>query len=157
MFCVLGSSLLDTADRSSRLSLDSHEAVHSETSLLDKFRNHVASIVRGGSASVSEQSVTDSAVSSAGLLISGQTECEDVDTAESSEEQLNMNLTPPESPSEYLRLLSRSESANDASIIDKLQQNSRKNCSRVLQFNGEETDDPTKTSPSKYTYIFCVW
>lgn len=136
--------MLDSADRSSRLSLDSHEAVHTETSLLDKFRNHVASIVRG---SFSEQSVTDSAVTSAGLLISGQNDCEDLDATETNEE-LNMNLTPPESPSEYLRLLSRSESANDASIIDKLQQSSRKICSRELQFNGEE-DDVNKTSPSK--------
>ncbi|KAK4881396.1 hypothetical protein RN001_004715 [Aquatica leii] len=120
-------------------------------SLLDKFRNHFASIVRGGGTNLPEQNVTDSAVSSTDLLISSQNDCEE-DTAEITEEQLDQMeeaLAPPESPSEYLRLLSRSESANDASIIDKLQQNSRKNCSRVLQFNGEEGEDPSKTSPTK--------
>ncbi|KAF5299327.1 hypothetical protein FQA39_LY02500 [Lamprigera yunnana] len=146
-----GSSLLDITDRASRLSLDSHETVHTEISLLDKFRNHFASIVRGGSADLPEQNITDSAGSNADLLISSQNDCEE-EAPEVSEEQLDQlddNLLPPESPSEYLRLLSRSESANDASIIDKLQQNSRKNCSRVLQFNGEEAHDPTKTSPTK--------
>ncbi|KAF5279524.1 hypothetical protein FQR65_LT03346 [Abscondita terminalis] len=148
-----GSSLLDTTERSSRLSLDSHETVHNEVSLLDKFRNHFASIVRGGSANLPEQSVTDSTASNADLLVSSQNEeCEE-DVPEIPEEeqidQMEETLAPPESPSEYLRLLSRSESANDASIIDKLQQNSRKNCSRMLQFNGEEAEDPTKTSPTK--------
>ncbi|XP_031337524.1 DENN domain-containing protein Crag-like isoform X3 [Photinus pyralis] len=146
-----GSSLLDTVDRSSRLSLDSHEAVQSETSLLDKFRNHFASIVRGGSSNLPEQNVTDSTVSSAGLLISSQNECDEevTDITEEQMDQLEVNLTPPESPSEYLRLLSRSESANDASIIDKLQQTSRKNCSRALHFDDEEVDDPSKTTPTK--------
>lgn len=89
-------------------------------------------------------------MTSAGLLISGQTECEEEDerNENGTEEQLNVNLTPPESPSDYMRLLSRSESANDASIIDKLQQTSRKNCSRSLQFKSNEYEDST-LSPSK--------
>lgn len=124
--------------------MDSHEAIHSDSSLLDKFRNHVASIVRRGSVNAPEQTATDSTVSNNDL----QVDCEDIDVTEVNEEPIDVTLTPPESPSEYLRLLSRSESANDAKILDKLEQSARKNCSRTLQFNNEDIDELSK-SPSK--------
>lgn len=134
-------SLLDHGDRAaSRSSLDSHETVQAESSVLEKFRSKVASIVKGGNLSDCEQSVTDSAVTTV--------EEEQQDVAEERVEEnspkmspnLKINFTPPESPSEY-RILSRSESAGDANIIDKLQQNNRKNCSRVLNFNGGQQND----------------
>lgn len=55
-----------------------------------------------------------------------------------------------DSPSEC-RLLSRSESAGDANIIDKLQSN-KKTCSKSLPFNGEEYSEPFENennSPGK--------
>lgn len=121
-----GSSLLDHGDRAaSRSSLDSHEAVQNDNSLLNRFRK-VANIVRG-SLNGSEQSVKD--------------------VVEQSEEDIPTdNFPTPGSPSEC-RLLSRSESAGDANIIDKLQQNKKK-CSRTLQFNGE-FDEGAKQSPGK--------
>lgn len=110
-----GSSLLDTADRTaSRSSLDSHE----DNSLLNKFKK-MTNIVKG-SLNSSEQSVKDVVQSE--------------DEIEEENEKIN-NFTPPGSPSEC-RILSRSESAGDANIIDKIQQN-KKSCSRTLNFNGE--------------------
>lgn len=75
---------------------------------------------------------------------------EEQDNEEINKEQVDVNFSQPESPSEYLRLLSRSESAGDANIIDKLQQNTKKHCSRTLQFNGDQEDKGSnKNSPSK--------
>ncbi|XP_064212569.1 DENN domain-containing protein Crag isoform X3 [Tribolium castaneum] len=129
-----GSSLLEPGDRTaSRSSLDSHEAVQTENSLLNKFRKAAANIVKG-SLNGSAQSVKD------------VVEEEVVESQpEEPETKLNNHFTPPGSPSEC-RILSRSESAGDANIIDKLQQN-KKNCSRTLDFNGEE--ESGKQSPGK--------
>lgn len=131
-----GSSLLEPGDRTaSRSSLDSHEAVQSDNSFLNKFRKVAANIVKG-SLNGSEQSVKD---------IVEQSEEETVENpTDETEEKLN-HFTPPGSPSEC-RILSRSESAGDANIIDKLQQN-KKNCSRTLDFNGD--GDSGKQSPGK--------
>lgn len=64
------------------------------------------------------------------------------------ERTLQMSLTPPESPSDNLRILARSESfANDACIVDKLQ-SIKKNCSRNLNFQ-EEPEEGSRSSPSK--------
>lgn len=137
-----GSNLLDRA--ASRSSLDSHDTAHSETGLLEKL-NRIVSIVRGVNTNDSE-TVVD-----AGIINSDN--MQEVDELESDtiEEEVQNTFTPPESPSEYLRLLSRSESAGDANIIDKLQQNTKKNCSRSLQFSNEKNKqiDMDKTSPSK--------
>ncbi|KAK9754949.1 uDENN domain [Popillia japonica] len=138
-------NLLDTADRAaSRSSLDSHETVQSE-GIFDKFRTHIASIVKGANTNGSATSELDSGVTQINL------DSDEVDPGDTTEEPIKVQ---PESPSEYLRILSRSESAGDANIIDKLQQNNKKNCSRSLQFNGEKEneqvdnkDSPTKTSP----------
>lgn len=63
-------NLLDQADRMSRSSLDSHDtAATGELGIFDKFRSKVTSIVRSGN---SDGVDPDSAVSSAGLLISGE-------------------------------------------------------------------------------------
>ena len=130
-----GSSLLDPTDRTaSRSSLDSHEAVQTDNSLLNKFRKMTNIIVKS-SLNGSEQSVKD---------VVEQSEDEIV-------EKLNSHFTPPGSPSEC-RILSRSESAGDANIIDKLQQN-KKNCSRTLNFNGESNEDSGKHSPGKEVHF----
>jgi pentatricopeptide repeat protein len=135
-----GSSLLDPTDRTaSRSSLDSHEAVQPNNSLFTKFRK-VANIVKG-SLNGSEQSVKD-------VVEQSEDEIAETNSAEDVvEEKLNNHFTPPGSPSEC-RILSRSESAGDANIIDKLQQN-KKNCSRTLNFNGESTEESGKQSPGK--------
>lgn len=126
----------------SRSSLDSHDAPHSETGLLERF-NRFVNIVRGGT--TNEAETVD-----AGIINNESQYIEDLE-ADSNKDEVQNTFTPPESPSEYLRLLSRSESAGDANIIDKLQQNTKKNCSRSLQFHGEakEECDTDKTSPSK--------
>lgn len=155
-------SLLDHGDRAaSRSSLDSHETVQAESSVLEKFRSKVASIVKGGTLSDCDQSVTDSIVSTVEEEQQQEQEVVDEDEEEEcgspkvSPNSLKINFTPPESPSEY-RILSRSESAGDANIIDKLQQNNRKNCSRVLNFNGsnEQIEDSDRNSPGKY--VLCL-
>lgn len=66
------------------------------------------------------------------------------------EHALTMSLTPPESPSDNLRILARSESfANDACILAKLQ-TTKKHCARNLAFQEEmETDESSRASPSK--------
>ncbi|XP_025833553.1 C-myc promoter-binding protein isoform X2 [Agrilus planipennis] len=148
-----GSSLLDTTERSSQLSLDSHEAVQTEASLFDRLRTHVANIVRGV-----ENTTAEKTGNNAPLEITNEIE-EDVvtnglETVASEEDLKSASLPIPSSPSEYMRLLSRSESANDANILDKLQQNNKKSCSRNLQFDGnddeqDQDDDPNKLSPSK--------
>lgn len=143
-----GMSLLDHGDRAaSRSSLDSHETVQAESSVLEKFRSKVASIVKGGNLTDCEESVViDTAVTTVEEV---QQECEIDEEEETKANNLKINFTPPESPSEY-RILSRSESAGDANIIDKLQQNNRKNCSRVLDFNcGEQVEDGDRNSPGK--------
>lgn len=64
------------------------------------------------------------------------------------ERTIQMTLTPPESPSDNLRILARSESfANDACILDKLQ-SIKKSCSRNLAFQ-EEPEEGSRSSPSK--------
>lgn len=135
-------NLLDTADRAaSRSSLDSHETVQSE-GIFDKFRTHIASIVKGANTNGSATSELDSGVTQINL------DSDEVDPGDTTEEPIKVQ---PESPSEYLRILSRSESAGDANIIDKLQQNNKKNCSRSLQFNGEKENEQVdnKDSPTK--------
>lgn len=133
--------MLDHGDRAaSRSSLDSHETVQAESSVLEKFRSKVASIVKGGNPSYCEQTVTDSGVATV--------EEEEQEESEEQSSDLKINFTPPESPSEY-RILSRSESAGDANIIDKLQQNARKNCSRSLNFHNEHIEDAGRSSPGK--------
>lgn len=153
---VTGMSLLDHGDRAaSRSSLDSHETVQAESSVLEKFRSKVASIVKGGNLSDCDQSVTDSIVTTVEEE-QQQEACEEEEecSPKMSPNNLKINFTPPESPSEY-RILSRSESAGDANIIDKLQQNNRKNCSRVLNFNGsEQAEDGDRNSPGKYVLCF---
>lgn len=145
LLCSLtGMSLLDHGDRAaSRSSLDSHETVQTESSVLEKFRSKVASIVKGGNLSDCEQTVTDSPVTTVEEEEEEQQECKE------ESKNFKINFTPPESPSEY-RILSRSESAGDANIIDKLQQNNRKNCSRVLNFNGNDhIEEGDRNSPGK--------
>ncbi|GLV31716.1 Calmodulin-binding protein related to a Rab3 GDP/GTP exchange protein [Carabus blaptoides fortunei] len=142
-------NLLDQTDRMSRSSLDSHETTNTiETGMFDRFRSKVTSIVRSGN---NDGVDAGSALTSAGLLISGiigMDASEDAAKATPTERALNMSLTPPETPSENLRILARSESfANDARILDKLQ-SIRKPCARNLQFD-EETEDGSKSSPSK--------
>lgn len=139
-------SLLDHGDRAaSRSSLDSHETVQAESSVLEKFRSKVASIVKGGNPSDCEQSVPDS-----GVAEPVEEEQPQEEESNASPNNLKLNFTPPESPSEY-RILSRSESAGDANIIDKLQQNGRKGCSRVLNFNGgsDPVEEGGRNSPGK--------
>lgn len=83
------------------------------------------------------------------MLSTGLDASEDAANPSPAERALNMSLTPPESPSENLRVLARSESfANDARILDKLQ-SIRKPCARNLQFEEEEAEDGSKSSPSK--------
>ncbi|XP_065156643.1 DENN domain-containing protein Crag isoform X3 [Atheta coriaria] len=123
-------NLLDPGDRvASRSSLDSHEAVPVTDGVFDKICTRVVSIVKGSASNGSEQ--TDSGVSSR------DTEGDEGDFQEPIED-IHITFTPPESPAEYVRVLSRSESAGDALILDKLQQSNKK-CSRLLQF--EEEDD----------------
>lgn len=134
---------MDHNDRAtSRTSLDSHEAVQNETNILDKFRTKVASIVRGSLSMECDHSVTDSGVSA----VEEEGEEEECNNKSNESVQNNISFTPPESPSEY-RILSRSESAGDANIIDKLQNNSRKACSRSLHFTDEY--DEQNRSPGK--------
>lgn len=144
-FCYcLGSSLLDPGDRTaSRSSLDSHDAVQTESGILEKITRVCVNIVRGTNSNESE-TVVDAPVEQ-------QNETDEVETEENQKEQINTSQTQPESPSEYLRLLSRSESAGDANIIDKLQQNTKKNCARSLHFNGDKEEEMQneKTSPTK--------
>lgn len=142
LLILIDSNLLDTADRAaSRSSLDSHEAISSE-GIFDRFRTHISSIVKGANANGSSTTEIDSGVTQINA------DSDEVDPGDPAEEPLKLQ---PESPSEYLRILSRSESAGDANIIDKLQQNNKKNCSRSLQFNGEKEQDPKehKESPTK--------
>lgn len=132
-----GSSLLDPADRTaSRSSLDSHEALPVDNSFLNKFRK-VANIVKNN-LNGSNQSMPD---------LVEKTEQEEGQNGSNEEEDAeevgeNQFVPPPHqrSPSEC-RMLSRSESAGDANIIDKLQQNNnnKKNCARTLTFNGQES------------------
>lgn len=145
--------MLDQSDRAaSRSSLDSHET---DTGILERI-SRVVNIVKGvNNNNTSEQSVVDSAGSTE--VLQARSESEEVDQ----EEGINVNFS--ESPSEYSRLLSRSESAGDANIIDKLQQNQiKKSCSRALHFNGEpEPTDENKMSPSKLVIFlfnskFCI-
>lgn len=110
--------------------------------IFDKFRTHIASIVKGANSNGSTASEIDSGVTQINL------DNDEVDPVDAPEEQIKVQ---PESPSEYLRILSRSESAGDANIIDKLQQNNKKNCSRSLQFNGGKENEAVdhKESPTK--------
>lgn len=119
---------MDHTDRAaSRSSLDSHEAIKEDNSLLEKFRK-VASIVKGSLNNL--ETVPDSGGNNENGADSKEK------SSEKAEEKLANNYISPDSPSEC-RLLSRSESAGDANIIDKLQ-NNKKACSRALQFNGCE-------------------
>lgn len=133
-----GSSLLDPGNRAaSRSSLDSHEAVPGD-SFMDKFKK-VASIVRGSLNGLEQTAVEPTDVTDVG----DNNDDQQTDVTEGETEDYKV----PDSPSEY-RLLSRSESGNDANLIDKLQ--NRKQCSRSLQFNEEGTGDNGKNSPGKY-------
>lgn len=125
-------NLLDQVDRMSRSSLDSHETgTAGDLGPFDKLRSKVTSIVRPGNTEV------EAVVASP----------DDLKTS-AAERALNMSLTPPESPSENLRVLARSESfANDAGILEKLQ--SIKKCARSLEFQ-EDIEDASKVSPTKY-------
>lgn len=134
---------MDHTDRAaSRSSLDSHEAIKEDNSLLDKFRK-VASIVKGSLNNL-EQTAPDS-VGNMDNEVDGEEK-----SNEKAEEKLANNYISPDSPSEC-RLLSRSESAGDANIIDKLQNNNKKACSRALQFNGNDGKftESGKNSPAK--------
>ncbi|VEN57099.1 unnamed protein product [Callosobruchus maculatus] len=140
-----GSSLLDIGDRTaSRLSLDSgNETTIREDSLLDKFRK-VANIVKGSLNGLEQ--------------VDGAGETEDEQETDDNKKELVENgggdsgFVGKESPSEY-RLLSRSESAGDANIIDKLQHNNKAPCSKSLHFNGfkidREDSENEKGSPAK--------
>ncbi|KAJ8974260.1 hypothetical protein NQ317_008267 [Molorchus minor] len=98
-----------------RSSLDSHEAIREDNNLLDKFRK-VASIVKGSFNGL-EQTVVDG-----GENI--EDENFEEEASQSVEKKVVAYYISPDSPSEY-RLLSRSESAGDANIIDKLQNNKK--------------------------------
>lgn len=133
---------MDHTDRAaSRSSLDSHEAIKEDNSLLEKFRK-VASIVKG-----SLNNLEHASPDSGGNLENETGDGEK--SGEKVEEKIASNYISPDSPSEC-RLLSRSESAGDANIIDKLQ-NNKKACSRALQFNGDEEKfmENGKNSPAK--------
>lgn len=123
--------------------MDSHDAVQTESGILEKITRVCVNIVRGTNSNEPE-TVVDAPAEQ-------QSESDEVETDENQKEQMNSNQTQPESPSEYLRLLSRSESAGDANIIDKLQQNTKKNCVRSLHFNGDQDEEvlSEKISPSK--------
>ncbi|CAH0553707.1 unnamed protein product [Brassicogethes aeneus] len=133
-----GSSLLDPGDRTaSRSSLDSHETIQAN-SFMDKLGRKVASIVRGSLNGLehADKDATDAPAQDA-------TSAEEPNEAEAGEAAAFV----PDSPSEY-RILSRSESGNDASLLDKLQ--SRKPCARTLQFSEEDCkEDGGKNSPGK--------
>ncbi|XP_050303114.1 DENN domain-containing protein Crag isoform X2 [Anthonomus grandis grandis] len=135
-----GSSLLDPGDRSaSRSSLDSHEGNSTEGSLLDRFRRVANSIVKGSVKELAEAEELD------GPIVEQEAE------EEEEEKGGSQGLFAPNSPSEC-RILSRSESAGDANLIDKLQ-STKKTCSRNLQFeknkNGEVITENDKNSPTK--------
>ena len=136
-----GSNLLDAIDHAaSRSSLDSHEAASSE-GIFDKFRTHVANIVKGFGVNGSEPTENPPQL----------TDVDEIDIGDSEEAPVNVNVGKSDSPSEYLRILSRSESGGDADIIDKVQQNNKKNCSRILQFNGNDDQilENAKDFPTK--------
>ncbi|KAL1505338.1 hypothetical protein ABEB36_004927 [Hypothenemus hampei] len=135
-------SLLDRHDRSaSRSSLDSHEFVSTDASLLDKFRRVANSIIVKGAV---KELVED------GNEVDGTTTLPSVETEE---EKLDPPLYNKNSPSEC-RILSRSESAGDANLIDKLQNTTKKNpCSKTLfeqekpAYEENDNVSPTKMSP----------
>ncbi|XP_060525748.1 DENN domain-containing protein Crag isoform X2 [Cylas formicarius] len=131
------SSLLDPGDRTaSRSSLDSHEGATTDGSLLDRFRRVANSIVKGGGVRASELAESDETDARGGG--------DDHDKTPTTNTYVSQ-----ESPSEC-RILSRSESAGDANLIDKLQNTTKKACSRALHFeqNGDAVENG-KTSPSK--------
>lgn len=123
----------------SRSSLDSHEAIR-EDSILERFKR-VASIVRGSLTSLEQVENVDTTDSNE----------EKSDTAVETHKTNNFNNSNEVAP-EY-RLLSRSESAGDANIIDKLQNSNIKSCSKALPFSGGYAEpDPEEIenlSPSK--------
>ncbi|CAH1134526.1 unnamed protein product [Ceutorhynchus assimilis] len=129
-----GSSLLDPTDRSaSRSSLDSHEGSNTESSLFDRFKRVVAnSIVKGSVKELAEP--------------------EEPDGPTNEVNDNKVEIFAQKSPSEF-RILSRSESACDANLIDKLQSTNKKTCSRNLHFdqnkNGDLNEETEKISPTK--------
>ncbi|XP_076260425.1 DENN domain-containing protein Crag isoform X2 [Rhynchophorus ferrugineus] len=125
-----GSNLLDTGS-ASRSSLDSHEGT-AENSFLDRFKRVVKNSIVKNSFKESE-------------------EPDGLNGTEEEEKTTEHSLFVQNIPSEF-RILSRSESAGDANIIDKLQNTTKKTCSRTLQFqkkNSVDIMENDKNSPSK--------
>ncbi|KAG5889364.1 hypothetical protein JTB14_009157 [Gonioctena quinquepunctata] len=135
-----GSSLLDHTDCAvSRSSLDSHEAIREDNTVLLR---RGTSIIKGSLNGLEE---VDS------LEAKGSEICDEEESVVIKEVQIEKKFVTPDSPSEY-RLLSRSESAADANLIDQIQINSKKNCSKALQFTNEDQADAAengKNSPAK--------
>lgn len=120
----------------SRSSLDSHEAIRDDNSIFEAFRRAASSIVRG---SLNGLEQVDSS--------------ENINNTDSNDETLRTvvehHKSIMEGTSEY-RLLSRSESAGDANIIDKLQNSGIK--SKSLPFSEgfmEPEPEENENSPSK--------
>nr|XP_023017327.1 DENN domain-containing protein 4C isoform X2 [Leptinotarsa decemlineata] len=134
-----GSSLLDQTDRAiSRSSLDSHEAIKEDSAYLLR---RGTSIIKGSLNGLEEVD---------GLEAKENEIC-DKEPVTHDEGQIEKKFLTPDSPSEY-RLLSRSESAADANLIDQIQIGNKKNCSKALQFSNREPTEIVengKNSPSK--------
>ncbi|CAH1118858.1 unnamed protein product [Phaedon cochleariae] len=141
-----GSSLLDQTDRAiSRSSLDSHEAIREDNNYLLR---RGTSIIKGSLNGLEEVDGVDGVVED-----SVDQNCDREKSKVEANDQINSKFVSPDSPSEY-RLLSRSESAADANLIDKIQINNKKSCSKSLRFNGDGeivmengNNSPGKVSP----------
>ncbi|XP_056633032.1 DENN domain-containing protein Crag isoform X2 [Diorhabda sublineata] len=150
-------SLLDQADRTiSRSSLDSHEAIKEDhppplkrgTSIIKGSLNGLEEVDALETINGDEEEENNLTLVENQNFEEGDLECTEVEHREN-------NIPTPDSPSEH-RLLSRSESAADANLIDQVQINNKKSCSKVLQFNNgtDEKEEPEerengKTSPGK--------
>lgn len=122
----------------SRSSLDSHEAVR-EDSIFERFRR-VASIVRGSLNGLEQVDTADN---------TDNTDSNEEPANEEVEHQKTNNFNASTEGTPENRLLSRSESAGDANIIDKLQNSGIKTCSKALSFSEPETEENDNCSPSK--------
>ncbi|XP_072394333.1 DENN domain-containing protein Crag isoform X1 [Diabrotica undecimpunctata] len=140
-----GSSLLDQTDRAiSRSSLDSHEAIREDhppllrrgTSIIKGSLNGLEEV--DGLETINGNEQEEEQEAEVTLKQNGDIEEEEQSTEK---EQTEKKIVPtPDSPSEY-RLLSRSESAADANLLDQIQANNKRSCSKALNFNNNGTDE----------------
>lgn len=134
-----GTSLLDQTDRAvSRSSLDSHEAIREENTHVLK---RGTSIIKGSLSGLEE---VDGLEIDNGNDDIAEENIESVANENGGDEKLNecdndkKFVGTPDSPSEH-RLLSRSESAADANLIDQIV--NKKSCSKALQFNNNSIEE----------------